>query len=155
LSFLIDCGSGVTQRLLGAGASGPDLDAVFLTHLHSDHIVDLFQLIISSWHQGRDRPQRIYGPSGTKAYCDGLMALWRAELDQRIAHERRTSTEGLELDVTEYQAGELWDDGGVRIRAVEVDHRPVRYAYGFVFEAAGRTLVFSGDTTYCPALIEA
>src|SRR5215831_16805454 len=138
LAFLVDCGSGVTQRLLAAGSSGRALDALFLTHLHSDHIVDLFQLIISSWHQGRDRPQCIFGPPGTRHYCEGLLALWRAELDQRIAHERRASTRALELEVTEFQAGEVWAGGGVRVTAVEVDHRPVRFAYGFLFEAGGR-----------------
>jgi ribonuclease Z len=154
-TFLVDCGSGVTQRLLAADSSGAALDALFLTHLHSDHIVDLFQLVISSWHQGRERPQRIFGPTGTRLYCDALMALWQAELDQRIAHERRASTSALELEVTEFQAGEVWDQGGVRVTAIEVDHRPVRYAYGFLFEAGERRLVFSGDTAYCPALIEA
>lgn len=62
LTCLVDCGSGVTQRLLDAENHGAALDVVFLTHLHSDHISDLFQLILSSWHQGRDRPQRIFGP---------------------------------------------------------------------------------------------
>ena len=42
-AVLVDCGSGVTQRLLAAGLTGRDLDAVLLTHLHSDHLVDLFQ----------------------------------------------------------------------------------------------------------------
>jgi ribonuclease Z len=151
----VDCGSGVTQRLLAAGRSGRALDALFLTHLHSDHIVDLFQLIISSWHQGRDRPQRIFGPPGTQRYCDALMALWRTELDQRIAHELRSSTRALELEVSEFQAGLVLAKQGVRVTAVEVNHRPVQFAYGFVFEAGGRKLAFSGDTAYCPALIEA
>jgi ribonuclease Z len=155
LAFLVDCGSGVTQRLLAAGSSGRALDALFLTHLHSDHIVDLFQLIISSWHQGRDRPVSIFGPPGTRRHCDGLMALWRAELDQRIGHELRTSTRALELEVVEFQAGLVLAQDDLRVTAVEVDHRPVQFAYGFVFEAAGRKLVFSGDTAYCPALIEA
>ena len=53
-SFLIDCGSGVTQRMAAAGVSGARLDALLLTHLHSDHLVDLYQLVISAWHQGRD-----------------------------------------------------------------------------------------------------
>src|SRR5262252_4502949 len=99
--LLIDVGSGATQRLVSAGSSGRALDAVLLTHLHSDHIVDLFQLVISSWHQGRQRPQRVFGPPGTKAFVDGLMALWQPELAQRIAHERRPSTAALAVEVVE------------------------------------------------------
>src|SRR5262249_7995984 len=111
--------------------------------------------IISSWHQGRDRPQRIFGPAGMQAYCDNLMALWRAELDLRIAHELRSSTRALELEVVEFRAGLVLAREGGRVTAIEVDHRPRQFADGFVFEAGGRKLVFSGDTAYCPALIEA
>jgi ribonuclease Z len=154
-AFLVDCGSGTTQRLLGAGSAGRDIDAVLLTHLHSDHLVDVYQLIISSWHQGRDRPQIVYGPRGTKAFVDGTMAIWRDELAQRIAHERRPSTRALEIDVREITAGEVLTQGGVRVQAIDVAHQPVKHAFGFVFEAAGKKLVLSGDTAYCPALIAA
>ena len=154
-AILVDCGSGATQRLVAAGCPGRDLDAVLLTHLHSDHIVDLFQLVISSWHQGRDRPQRLYGPPGSKAYVEGLMALWRPELEQRVAHERRPSTAALEVQVTEVAPGEILTFGGLAVTVIEVDHRPVRHAYGFLFEAAGLSLALSGDTRRCPALIEA
>ena len=154
-SYLVDCGSGVTQRLLGAGSRGAGIDALFLTHLHSDHVVDLFQLVISSWHQGRDRPQVVYGPKGTRRFVDAMLTLWRPEYDQRIAHEKRPSTAALELEVHEFDEGMLLDDGALRVRAVAVAHQPVKYAYGFVFEAGGRRLAFSGDTAYCPALIDA
>jgi ribonuclease Z len=154
-SYLVDCGSGVTQRLVAAGTAGRDLDAVLLTHLHSDHIVDLFQLVISSWHQGRDRPQRVLGPTGTKRFVDGLLVLWKPELEQRIAHEKRPSTRALEIDVTEIVAGEILAEGDLRVSAVAVNHLPVKHAFGFVFEAGGQRLAFSGDTAYCPALIEA
>lgn len=154
-SFLVDCGSGVTQRLLGAGSNGAALDAVFLTHLHSDHVVDLFQLVISSWHQGRDRPQRVFGPKGTQRMVDAMLAMWKPEYEQRIAHEKRPSTRALEIDVVEFDEGVLWEQDGVRIGAVAVRHQPVKFAYGFIFEAEGRRLVFSGDTAYCPELIAA
>jgi ribonuclease Z len=154
-SFLVDCGSGVTQRLLGAGSSGAAIDAVLFTHLHSDHVVDLFQLVISSWHQGRDRPQRVFGPHGTQRMVDAMLAMWKPEYEQRIAHEKRPSTRALEIEVVEFDEGVLWDQDGVRIRAVAVRHQPVRFAYGFVFEAQERRLVFSGDTAYCPELIAA
>jgi ribonuclease Z len=158
-AVLVDCGSGVTQRLLAAGLSGRALDAVLLTHLHSDHLVDLFQLIVSSWHQGRDRPQRVFGPPGTRAYVDGLMALWRAELEQRVAHERRPSTAALEVEVTEIGPGpgrhEVLTLGELRAEAFEVDHRPLRHAFGFAFETPEARLVLSGDTRACTAVVEA
>ena len=154
-AILVDCGSGVTQRLMAAGCPGRAIDAVLLTHLHSDHIVDFFQLVISSWHQGRDRPQKVFGPQGTRAYVEGLMALWRPELEQRIAHERRPSTVALEVEVTEFEEGALPGVGAIAVRAVEVDHKPVKQAFGFCFEAGGRRLVMSGDTRRSPALIAA
>ncbi|MEO3428549.1 MBL fold metallo-hydrolase [Pelagibius sp. CAU 1746] len=152
---LVDCGSGVTQRLLAAGTPGRGLDALLLTHLHSDHLVDLYQLIVSSWHQGRDRPLPIYGPPGTRRYVEGLMALWEPELSQRIAHEKRPSTEALKIAVTEIAADEVFDIAGLRVRVVPVDHQPVRHAFGFVFEEKGERLALSGDTRRCAALIEA
>ena len=65
-NILVDCGSGVTQRLDQAKISLKNIDALFLTHLHSDHVIDLYQLIISSWHSYRTKPWKIYGPIGTK-----------------------------------------------------------------------------------------
>lgn len=155
VNILVDCGSGVTQRLLAAGCPGRDIDLLLLTHLHSDHLVDLYQLIVSSWHQGRDRPQRIAGPPGTRAYVEGLMALWREEREGRIAHERRPSTAGLDVQVEEIADGSVLEIGAVRVTTVEVDHKPVPCAFGFVFQSNGDKAVISGDTTYCPALITA
>ena len=155
ITLLIDCGSGVTQRLIAAGTTGRDVDALLLTHLHSDHLVDLFQLISTSWQQGRDRPPRIFGPSGTRRFVDGLMETWRPELEQRKAHEARKSNIALEPEVIEFEAGEIYREGGLVVEAVEVDHRPVAPAFGFVVRADGETVVFSGDTRRCPALISA
>lgn len=152
---LVDCGSGVTQRLLSAGCPGRDIDALLLTHLHSDHLVDLYQLIISSWHQGRPRPWRVYGPPGTKDYVDGLMALWRKEREGRIAHEQRPDTVGLEVEVEEIADGDTLEIGDLSVTVVEVNHKPVPVAFGFVFHHEGLKAVISGDTTYCPELIEA
>ena len=153
--LLVDCGSGVTQRLVAAGCPGRDVDALLITHLHSDHVVDLYQLIISSWHAGRQRPQRIYGPPGTRRYVDGLMELWRSEREQRIAHERRPSTVAFEIEVEEIAGERTLRIGEISVDVVAVDHRPVRHAFGFVFSAGGGRVAVSGDTTYCPDLVSA
>jgi ribonuclease Z len=97
----------------------------------------------------------VFGPRGTRRFVEGTMALWEAERSARIAHELRPSTAAFEIEVVEIEAGTIWDDGTMRITAVAVAHQPVRDAFGFVFEAGGRKLVFSGDTAYCPALVEA
>ncbi len=154
-AVLIDCGAGVTHRLVEAGTPGAAVGALLLTHLHSDHIVDLFQLIISSWHQGRDRGWPIYGPKGTRRYVDGLMALWAPELEQRIAHEQRPSTAALDVTVHEFSDGERIQVGALDITTVEVDHKPVKHAFGFVCEAGDKRCAISGDTRRCAALIEA
>lgn len=158
-AVLVDCGSGVTQRLLAAGCPGSYLDAILLTHLHSDHLVDLYQIIISSWHQGRERPQKVYGPPGTKRYVDGLIKLWAPERKQRVAWEQRDSAEGLKVEVEELEPGRVLKVGDLEVTVVEVDHKPVPHAYGFVFESApeagGHKVAISGDTRRCPALIEA
>ncbi len=153
--LLIDCGSGVTHRLLESGCPGSKIDALLLTHLHSDHIVDLFQLIISSWHQGRDRPQKIFGPPGTTRFVDGLMDLWKPELDQRIAHEKRPSIAALNVEVIEIAGGDTLQFTDMKVDVVAVNHLPVKHAFGFIFETSSARLAISGDTTYCPALIEA
>jgi len=154
-TLLVDCGSGVTQRMAQAGISGRDIDAVLLTHMHSDHIVDLFQLVISSWHQGRDKPMRVFGPSGTYRYVDGMVSLWQNEMEQRILHEKRPSAVALQTEVIEMTPDEVVEFGTMRVRAVEVDHKPVRHAYGYVFETDEAKLAISGDTRPCDALIEA
>ncbi|MCK5274120.1 MAG: MBL fold metallo-hydrolase [Alphaproteobacteria bacterium] len=154
-AVLVDCGSGVTQRMAQAGISGRDIDAVLLTHMHSDHVVDLFQLIISSWHQGRDRPMRVFGPQGTYAYVDGMVSLWQSEMERRIEHERRPSALALQTEVIELKPDEMVEFGAMRVRAVEVDHKPVRHAYGYTFETNEAKLVISGDTRPCDALTEA
>ena len=73
LNLVVDIGSGATQRLVGCGASGAIIDALLITHIHTDHLVDLYQLIISSWHQNRDRKQVIYGPPGIRQLVNSTM----------------------------------------------------------------------------------
>jgi len=155
-NLLIDVGSGVTQRLVGAGLTGADIDALLITHMHSDHLIDLYQFIISSWHQSRDKPQQIFGPPGIKAFIDETMAVWQSERELRIAFEQRTSVEAFQLNITEFSTeDELFPGSNCHVRPVKVEHEPVEPAYGFVFEADGKKLVLSGDTQYCDNLISA
>ena len=154
--LLIDTGSGVSQRLVGAGLTGADIDAILFTHIHSDHLVDLYQVIISSWHQNRDRPQIIYGPPGIRQFVEETMAVWRKERELRIAFEKRTSTAALNIETIEFSdETPLIAEDGLTVTPVLVDHEPVKPAFGFVVEAHARKFILSGDTCKCDNLIAA
>lgn len=152
-AWLIDCGSGVTQRLVAHGRKGGHLTGLLLTHLHSDHTADFIQLLISGWHQGRNSPLRVYGPRRTRSFIEALLAAWQPEFEQRIAHELRDPT-GLQVIVEEIEGGWTLQTPHVRISATEVWHQPIPQAFGFRFDAPDSSAVISGDTSYCPPLIE-
>ncbi len=154
-NILIDVGSGVTQRLVAAGLNGADIDAVLITHMHSDHLIDFYQFIISSWHQSRTKPQKVYGPKGIKKFIKETMAVWDDERNLRIEFEQRTSTTALKIEVVEFDSqAPIIQTEHLTVKPIQVMHEPVDPAYGFSFEAAGKKVILSGDTRYCDNLIE-
>ncbi len=144
--ILVDCGSGVTQRLDQVKVSSADIDALLLTHLHSDHVVDLYQLIISSWHSYRSKAWKIYGPKGTKKFVKNIMNAWKDERHQRIKYEARSSVEAFDILVKEFSSLGSIKIKDINIKYFEVDHKPVKYAYGFNFINNNKKLTISGDT---------
>ena len=152
--ILIDCGSGVTQRLEKAKISSANIDALLLTHLHSDHVIDLYQLIISSWHSYRNKPWKIYGPKGTKKFVQSIMESWKLEREGRIKYEQRSSIKAFKIKVQEFKKY-----GKIKIKDLlfeyfEVDHKPVKYAYGFNFHNKRKKITISGDTRPCNNLMK-
>jgi len=153
-SILIDCGSGVTQRLEQANVSTANIDALLLTHLHSDHVIDFYQLIISSWHSYRTKPWKIYGPKGTKKFLNKIMHAWKEERNLRIQYEVRSSIDAFKLNIFEFKSC-----GKMKLKDIEweyfmVDHKPVKYAYGFNFYHMKKKLTISGDTKPCENLMK-
>ena len=152
--ILVDCGSGVTQRLEQLKVSTADIDALFLTHLHSDHVIDFYQLIISSWHSYRTKPWKVFGPIGTKKFVKRIMKAWEDERNLRIKYEQRSSIRAFNIKVTEFS-----DYGKIKIKDLiieffSVDHKPVKYAYGFNFYNKNKKLTISGDTRPCENLMK-
>ncbi|TIP62377.1 MBL fold metallo-hydrolase, partial [Mesorhizobium sp.] len=67
-TIVVDCGLGVTRGLAETGISLKSLDLVFITHLHSDHVLELGPLIHTAWTAGLATPVTVFGPPGTGHY---------------------------------------------------------------------------------------
>ena len=152
--IIVDCGSGITQRLHELKVSTADIDVLLFTHLHSDHAVDLYQLIISSWHSYRVKPWKIYGPKGTKKFVKKIMDAWADERKLRISYESRASAKAFDIQVTEFKSIGSIKIKDLSIKYFEVDHKPVKYAYGFCFTSKNKKLTISGDTRPCENLMK-
>ena len=151
-NYLIDAGSGVTQRLSEAGIKPGEIDYFFITHLHSDHIVDLYQLFISGWHTGREIKFKVFGPKGLKSHFDKIFEAYKEELDLRKEWEKRPNVEGLAYEITEINNELKIELDNATIESVKVDHHPVDPAFGYKFILGQKNIIFSGDTRYCEVL---
>ena len=125
-NYLIDAGRGVLMRLAAAGCTPTMLNAVLLTHLHSDHITDLNDVITSSWALNVDEPKvlRIVGPEGTKETVSRILHFLELDIGYRIAHHDDLHKPP-QVEVTEITRGTLDLSSAVRISAAPTDHKPV------------------------------
>lgn len=154
--LLIDAGRGATIRLfqLGKGAMLSSINAVLLTHLHSDHTVGLPDLWLTGWIFGRNTPLAVYGPPGTKAMMANLERAFEADIHTRRDIDERFPAAGIAVEASDVGPGIVFDKGGLRVTAFTVDHGPVAPAYGYRIDYQGRSLVLSGDTRPSDNLVE-
>ncbi len=153
-TFLVDCGRGVLMRAAAAGVGAANLTALLLTHLHSDHITDLSDVITTRWVTTFVRTTLpIIGPPGTKAVVEATLKALAPDISYRIGHHADI-TEPPSVEVYEYTDGQVWDADGVRITAAPTDHRPVEPTIAFRVEYDGTSVVLAGDTVPCTSLDE-
>ena len=126
--------------------------AVFLTHLHSDHITDLNDVITTRWAMSfTPNPLTVYGPVGTAALVAATEAMLEPDIGYRLAHHEdldwRPGT--VATDVTE---GVVFEEGDVRVTAGPTDHAPVHPTVGYRVDDGGASVVIAGDTVPCEGL---
>ena len=153
-TFLVDCGRGVQQRLTAAGVGANALTALLLTHLHSDHIADLGDVLITRWvttFTPDPAPLPIIGPPGTAEVVAATLKAFGFDIGYRIAHHADL-TSPPRVEVHEHTEGTVWDRDGAQIRVAPTDHRPVAPTIGFRVEFGGASVVLAGDTVPCESL---
>lgn len=156
--FLFDCGRGAAQRLWQQKIAIGKVNKLFLTHLHSDHVVgipDVWLLgLIPAVYGNRKQAFEVWGPAGTTAMMQGLKSAYQWDIKTRIA-EYPNADSGTAVNAKEITEGIVYDQGGVRITAFLVDHSVhIDSALGFRLEYKGHSVVLSGDTRYSENLIK-
>ncbi|CAN7607184.1 MBL fold metallo-hydrolase [Mesorhizobium sp. LjRoot246] len=152
-SIVVDCGLGVTRGLVDAGVSLKALDLIFITHLHSDHVLELGPLIHTAWTAGLATPVGVFGPPGTGHYWQRFCQAMEFDIEIRIVDEGRPDIREL-VSIVEFGEGQVVEQGGLMVSALRVDHPPVTDCFALRFEHGGKSVVFSADTAFFPPLAD-
>jgi ribonuclease Z len=153
-NLLFDAGRGCLLRLGQLKVENNMVDAVFFTHLHSDHIVGFPDFWLSGWLVShRKVPLKVFGPKGTRQMTDYLQKAYQYDIGIR-EEDDKASPEGIKLVTTDIEEGTVYEEDGVKVIAFLVDHYPIVPAFGYKIEFGGHSVVLSGDTRYSENLIK-
>ncbi|HXA38670.1 MAG TPA: MBL fold metallo-hydrolase [Phenylobacterium sp.] len=162
--YMVDVGPESTENMLTWRMPMAAARAVFLTHLHSDHIGEVGEFNLQSWVAGRPAPLALVGPPGTEKVAAGFNEAYGPDHGFRNAHHEHGSVKLpiaaglLKAQVVPVPAGGtavVWSQDGLTVTAIVVHHNPVTPAYGYRFDYKGRSVVVSGDTIKWPPLAAA
>ena len=164
-AIVVDVGSGGARNLGSMGFPLARIDSVYLTHLHSDHIDGLGELLLMSWINGvRKTPTPVRGPVGTQEVVEGFNAAYRLDSTYRLAHHGPDVADPSgyggapeEFVVPPGPPGTLvvYEEGPLKITAIRVDHSPIEPAVGYRIDYMDRSISISGDTVYHPGFVAA
>ncbi|MBU6997681.1 MAG: MBL fold metallo-hydrolase [Theionarchaea archaeon] len=151
--YLFDFGPGIVRRAAAAGLDMCQLDKGFLTHLHSDHTTGYPDIIFTPWVLGRRTPLEVYGPPGTRAMTDHILAAYEDDTVERVQGLEPANPTGYHVCVHTIQPGIIYTDANIEVEAFRVDHGSLD-AFGFKIVTSDRTIVISGDTAPTTTLVE-
>lgn len=145
--LLFDAGRSVTTGMTRAAVNPADVTRVFITHLHSDHVISMPELLISPWaSQGRQVPLEVWGPAGTRAMMQKFQEALAFDIHVRRDVDEKFPAEGVRVIAKDIREGIVYESNGVKVTAFLVDHGPVKPAFGYRVDFNGRSVVMSGDT---------
>lgn len=149
--IVVDCGLGVTRGLVDHGFALKDLAAIVITHLHSDHYLELGPLLHTAWTSGLKTPVQVYGPTGLTRYWQGFLTSMAEDIATRIEDEGRPDFADL-VTLHPLLAGDIVTLGPVTLDTIASLHPPFVESLSLRFRTTCKTVVFSGDTAPNPAL---
>jgi ribonuclease Z len=159
IRLLFDCGRGATMRLTQIGVNPGSISRLFLTHLHSDHVIQIPDLLLTGWlgtggrGTGRLVPLTVWGPEGTRQMMDHLQQAFAFDIHMRRDVDEKIQGNGIKVVSHDIAQGVVFDEQGVKVTAFLVDHGVVAPAFGYRVDYRGRSVVLSGDTRVSETLI--
>ncbi|MEZ5885273.1 MAG: MBL fold metallo-hydrolase [Paracoccaceae bacterium] len=148
---VVDCGLGVARGIVDQGISLKDLSLIFITHLHSDHYLELGPLLHTAWCAGLRTDVQVWGPPELGAYWQGFLASMEFDIATRIEDEGRPDLRQL-VTIHPVTPDAPMSFGDLTVTAIRTEHPPLVDCYAFRFQAGDKAVVFSGDTARLPAL---
>jgi ribonuclease Z len=147
--LLFDAGRGSMQRLIQAGLPMNAVTKLFLTHLHSDHVIGVPDLMLSPWSAQPERrvPLEIWGPEGTRDMMRHLQEAFAFDIRMRRDVDESLSRDGIRVVAHDIREGKVYERNGVTVTAFLVTHGLVKPSYGYRVDYAGRSVAVSGDTS--------
>jgi ribonuclease Z len=154
-TLLFDAGRGITTSMARLSIAPSGVTRVFLTHLHSDHIISLPELWLFPWaSSGRKVSLQVWGPQGTRSMLNHLQEAFAFDVHIRRDVDEKFSPEGIKIVATDIREGVVYQANGVKVTAFAVDHGPVKPALGYRVDYGGHSVVVSGDTRPSANLIK-
>jgi ribonuclease Z len=155
--LLFDCGRGAGQRLWQLKIPLGKIDGLFLTHLHSDHVVGIPDVWLTGWipaiYGRREYPFQVFGPNGTRNMMENLVKAFSWDINTR-RQERNKADSGALVVATDVEQGFVWEKSGVKVTPFTVRHSDfIDSALGYRIDYAGHSVILSGDTRYSENLI--
>jgi ribonuclease Z len=146
--LLFDAGRGFMQRLVQAGFPMDAVTKLFLTHLHSDHVLDIPDLMLTPWSgAGRTEPLEVWGPDGTRDMMRHMEETFAFDIHVRRDVDENFSPDGIRVIAHDIREGKVYERNGVTVTAFLVAHGRVKPSYGYRVDYAGRSVALSGDTS--------
>lgn len=152
-NIVVDCGLGVTKSLTDQNVQLRGLSSIFITHMHSDHYLELGPLIHTAWTAGLKTTVNVWGPEGIQQYWHHFIASMQADIELRMQDEGRPDLATL-LNIHVIDAGNVATVNGITVDAMRVQHPPLVDCFALSFKCNGTHVVFSGDTAPLDALAE-
>lgn len=150
--YVVDCGPGVSRRLVEAKVALPDVRYVFVTHLHSDHVLEYGNMVYGGWSAGLNHPVEAFAPIGMEALTRAYWESIKFDVDVRIADEGKPDPRKLLVARDIKDSGPVIDTGKVKVTAFKTPHPPITENFAYKFETPDGVFVYACDTSFNPAL---